>query len=125
MPERERLQFLLWRGELLQLGRLVVALRLHAATPGPASRLEDAARYLTEECGLDDYAAHREAERATYDPFFLLPALGRLQLHKLHADYLEEHAEGTRALHEALLQKGELPVTVLRTLVLTRPGKSL
>ena len=34
-------------------------------------------------------------------------------------------AERDRALHEALLQKGELPVTVLRTLVLTRPGKSL
>lgn len=135
LPERDRLLFLLWRGQLLHLGRLVVALRLHgvAGPPGAGgfaagmARLEDAARYLMDECLMEDYAAHREAERATYDPFFLLPALGRLQLAKLRTDYLEEHGEGatTRAFHAELLKQGELPVVSLRQLLLQKPGKSL
>lgn len=144
----ERVQLLALRAQIIRLGRLIAVLRLHAQPgappisggaaaptqsqpPAAQARLEDAVRFLMEECYLDEYAARREAERATYDPLAGLPALGRLQLNQLRADYLAEHAgEGTeaqrlRAFHDALLSQGALPVVSLRTLLLQKPGPSL
>jgi uncharacterized protein (DUF885 family) len=130
-PGDDRLDLLVLRVQVFRLGRLLAALRLHAPPPGPgpgaAARLEEAIRFLSEDCYLDDYAARREAERITYDPMSLLPALGRLQLVQLREDYRAEAGDkfSQLAFHDALLAEGELPVVALRQLLLSRPGPSL
>lgn len=128
-PGNDRLLLLALRGQLLRMGRLLTVLRLHGGIPpGPfAARLEEATRFLTEECFLDDYAARREVERAIYDPLCMLPPLGRLQILKLRQDYREEQGErfSLRSFHDALLAQGELPVPALRQLLLKNPGASL
>ena len=118
------------RQQLLRLGRLLVALRLHAPASGSPSasvRLEQAADFFTEQCYLDEYAARREAERASYDPLYGSAALGRLQLLQLRADYQAEHRDdfSLRGFHDALLAQGALPVVALRELLLRRRGPSL
>ncbi len=126
-----RLELLTRRVQVSRLGRLLVALRLHAPPagngPGPAARLEDAVRFLSEDCYMDEYAARREAEHMTYDPMSLLPALGRMQLLQLREDYRTEQGDkfSLATFHDALLKSGELPVVALRQLLLTRPGLSL
>lgn len=126
----ERIQILMLRQQLLRLGRLIVALRLHAPPAGSPSanvRLEQAADFFTEQCFLDEYAARREAERATYDPLYGAAALGRLQLLQLRADYQAEHRDDftAKGFHDALLAQGALPVVALRELLLRHPGPSL
>ncbi len=126
----ERLQLLARRQQLLRLGRLIVALRLHAPPSGspPASaRLEQAEDFFTAQCYLDEYAARREVERATYDPLYGSAALGRLQLLQLRADYQAEHRDdfSLRAIHDALLAQGALPVVALRQLLLRHRGPSI
>lgn len=121
----ERLQLLSLRVELLRLGRLLAAIRLHAppfGAPPAGARLEDAVRFFVEECYLDEYAARREAERLTYDPLAGLGALGQLQLEQLRSDYQAEQGTsfGNQAFHDALLMQGALPVVALRRLLLTR-----
>jgi uncharacterized protein (DUF885 family) len=129
-PLSDRLQILALRQQLLRLGRLIVALRLHAApsgSPSASARLEAAEDFFTEECFLDEYAARREAERATYDPLYGAAALGRLQLLQLRADYQAEHQEDftLKGFHDALLAQGALPVVALRQLLLQHSGPSL
>ncbi len=126
----EKLLFLGLRIQLLRLGRLLMALRLHAplgVAPQPAARLEDAVRFFTEECYLDEYAARREAERLTYDPLCGLGALGQLQLSQLRLDAQKEQGErfNLQGFHDALLAQGALPVVALRRILLLHPGPSL
>ena len=129
-PGSERIQILMLRQQLLRLGRLIVALRLHAppaGSPSPNVRLEQAADFFTEQCYLDEYTARREVERATYDPLYGSAALGRLQLLQLRADYQAEHHDDftLKGFHDAVLAQGALPVVALRGLLLHVPGPSL
>lgn len=130
-PAGERLQFLALRLELLRLGRLLGAIRLHAPSALPpaassAARLEDAVHFFVEECYLDEYAARREAERLTYDPLAGLGALCELQLRQLRADYQAEQGAqwSAQAFHDAVLAQGALPVMALRRLLLGHAGPS-
>ncbi len=127
---RARVQLLNWRHRLVQLGRLVVALRLHqngSGPPAPNQRVDEAIHFLTEDCYLDEHAARREVERGTYEPIYGLAALGALQLAQLRDDYKAEQGESFSAssFHEALLTAGLIPVTVLRKQLLKSPGASL
>ena len=129
-PADDRLQLLSLRNQLLALGRLVAVLRLHAPLPmtaSPGARLDEVARFLAEECYLDETAAKREADRASYDPLDGLAALGRLQLVQLRADARAEQGESfsLKAFHDELLQQGPLPVALLRRLLLKTTGPSL
>lgn len=142
-PASDRLQLLALRHQLMRLGRLVTVLQLHGqTTPGPgnaAARLEEATQFLSDECYLDEYAARREAERATYDPLIGIGSLGRLQILKLRADFLAQRAElaardggsddlgaggeakadtDLASFHDRLLSFGALPIPILRLLVL-------
>ena len=95
--------------------------------PPVSARLEQAADFFTEQCFLEEYAARREAERATYDPLYGAAALGRLQLLQLRADYQAEHREdfSLKSFHDTLLAQGSLPVVALRQLLLRHPGPSI
>jgi uncharacterized protein (DUF885 family) len=127
---RDRLQLLFLRHRLVQLGRLIVALRLHTSGPGvpaPNQRLDDAMGFLSEDCYLDEHAARREVERGTYEPLYGLAALGALQLAQLRDDYRAQQGESytQSGFHDAVLSAGLLPVSVLRKLLLKSPGPSL
>ena len=126
----DRLRLLFLRHRLVQLGRLIVALRLHGTGTGatPANqRLEDAIRFLAEECYLDEHAARREVERGTYEPLYGLAALGALQIAQLRDDYKAQQGESysQSSFHEAVLSAGLVPVSVLRKLLLKSAGSSL
>jgi uncharacterized protein (DUF885 family) len=127
-PEQDKLRLLALRQRALRLVRLLAVLRLHAAPQPGGAHFDEAMRLFTEECGMDELAARREAERAACDPLgTMLPALGRMQLERLFLDYkAQEEEEPTRAaFHDAVLAHGELPVVALRRILLTEPGPSL
>ena len=127
---RDRVQLLLWRHRMVQLGRLIVALRLHqngSGQPVPSQRIDDAFHFFVDDCYLDEHAARREAERGTYEPLYGLPALGALQLAQLREDYRVQQGEAfsSSSFHDAVLSAGLVPVTVLRKQLLRTAGQSM
>jgi uncharacterized protein (DUF885 family) len=111
------------REALLRACRLVAALRIH----GFGLKVEDAAKIFSDWGYLDDYASHREAERAAVDPLVLAPTLGKLAISKLRDDYqsLRGDAFTLRDFHDRLLAHGALPISVLRRLLLPDGGGAL
>ena len=88
------------RATLLRAARLVAAVRLHAL----GAKLDDATKVFTDEAGLEDVPARREAERAAIDPMVLGDALGRIAIVKLRDDWRAAHAGAPLgAFHDALL----------------------
>lgn len=74
---------------------------------------------------LEEFPARREVIRATRDPLYLAPALGRLQIAELrlaYQEYLEERDEEftARAFHDRLLQLG-LPVALATEALMPAP----
>ena len=68
-----------WRSSarvVLRAARLVAAVRLHAL----GAKLDDVTKVFTDEAGLDDTSARREAERAAIDPMVMVDALGRIAI---------------------------------------------
>lgn len=121
-----RLRLGLLREQLVQLCRLVAAVRFHARV-GEA-KLDDLSHLFADEAYLDDYAARREAERAAIDPMSLAAALGRLQILKLRDDFRQERgrAFSLREFHARLLAHGALPLPLVRrTLLIEDHGASL
>lgn len=101
-----------------RLGRLVVALRLHTR----GLTLDEAARFLEEQCFLDPASAAREARLAAVDPSGLDPVVGKWRILDLRDE--ARAALGTRfrsrAFHEALLREGGMPGAFVRARVLTQ-----
>ena len=101
---------------LVRLCRLVVGLRLHAEDLS----VEQGVRMFREEAMLEEGSARREAERGTFDPGYVIYALGRLALIKLRKD-VEAHQGASfdlRRFHDGFLGHGLLPFGVLRQLML-------
>jgi hypothetical protein len=111
-----RLRLLQRREALLQLCRLVAALRLHAA----GGKLDDAVDLLTDDGFLEENVARREAERVALDPLALDPGLGLLALEKLRDDDQRRRGDAFAVgdLHERMLTHGALPLGLLRKIVL-------
>ena len=103
-------------GKLLRLARLVVGIRLHADDLS----VEQGVRFFRDEAYLEEAAARREAERATFDPDCVLYALGRLMLSKLRDDLEAREGSGfsLKAFHDRLLGQGSVPFWLHRTLFL-------
>jgi uncharacterized protein (DUF885 family) len=105
------------KATMLRAARLVAAVRLHAF----GAKLDDAAKVFTDEAGLDDYQARREAERAATDPMVLGDALGRVAILKLRDDWRAANPGATLGVfHDALLRHGTASPVLLRHLLL--PG---
>ena len=101
---------------LVRLARLVVGIRLHAEDLS----VEQGVRFFRDEALLEEANARREAERGTFDPSYVVYALGKLMLQKLRRDY-EANQEGRfflRAFHDALLANGSVPLWLHRRLLL-------
>lgn len=119
MPGDERLRLVVARDRVVRAARLVAAVRLHAL----GAKLDDAIKVFTDEGGLDDYPARREAERAALDPMVLSAALGRIAILKLRDDWRATHADAPlEAFHDALLRHGTPSPIFLRRVLL--PGNS-
>ena len=101
---------------LVRLTRTVVGIRLHCYDLS----VEQGVRLFREHAFLEEGSARREAERGTFDPSYVLYALGKQMMLKLRVD--AETAAGDRfslqAFHDTLLGRGTVPFWMLRELTL-------
>jgi uncharacterized protein (DUF885 family) len=97
---------------LIRLARLVVGIRLHTEDLS----VEQGMRFFRDEAFLEESSARKEAERGTFDPSYVLYALGKLMLLKLRADVERQQGDGftVRGFHDAVLDAGLVPFRVLR-----------
>jgi uncharacterized protein (DUF885 family) len=115
LPGDARVRLAVAKGTMLRAARLVAAVRLHAL----GAKLDDATKVFTDEAGLDDYQARREAERAATDPLVLADALGRIAIVKLRDDWRLLHPNATLgAFHDALLRHGTPSPVFLRRVLM-------
>ncbi len=101
---------------LVRLARCVVAIRLHCEDLS----VEQGVRFFRDEAFLEEATARREAERGTFDPTYLVYALGKLMMLKLRRDY-KEQVDGKfslRTFHDAVLAQGSAPLWAHRRLLL-------
>ena len=100
---------------LVRLARTVVGLRLHTEDLS----VEQGMRFFRDEAYLEESSARQEAERGTFDPGYVLYALGKQMLLKLRADC--EAADGgefgLQRFHDRLLGHGGLPFWMHRELM--------
>ena len=101
---------------LIRLCRLIVGLRLHAEDLS----VEQGVRFFRDEAYLEESAARREAERGTFDPNYVLYALGKLMVLKLREDYKASAGAGfsLKRFHDTLLSQGTVPLWLHRNLML-------
>jgi uncharacterized protein (DUF885 family) len=108
---------------LIRLTRLMVGTRLHTEDLS----VEQGVRMFRDEAYLEESSARREAERGTFDPSYVVYALGKQMLLKLRADV--EAAQGEkfslRQFHDRLLSQGLAPFWAHRMLMLGQRGVSL
>jgi uncharacterized protein (DUF885 family) len=105
---------------LVRLARAVVGIRLHTEDLS----VEQGVRFFREEAYLEESTARREAERGTFDPGYVLYAVGKQMLLKLRADV--EAVQGDKfslqGFHDRLLGQGALPFWMHRELMLGASG---
>jgi uncharacterized protein (DUF885 family) len=108
---------------LVRLTRLIVGIRLHAEDLS----VEQGMRLFRDEAYLEESSARREAERGTFDPSYVVYALGRLMLLKLRADVTEREGDAfaIRSFHDRLLGHGFAPFWAHRQLMLGERGDVL
>ncbi len=111
-----RLRLAQLKDSLLRLCRLVAAVRLHTR----GMTLDEATRLFIEEAFMEPLPARQEAERGAYDPGYLVYALGKMQILKLREDLraLQGEQFTLRDFHDRLLSEGELPIPLLRRILL-------
>ena len=100
---------------LVRLARTVVGIRLHTEDLS----VEQGVRFFRDEAYLEEGSARQEAERGTFDPAYVLYALGKHMLLKLRAD-VEDAAGGSFSLHrfhDTLLGHGGIPFWMHRALM--------
>jgi len=117
MPGDAKVRVAAARASILRAARLVAAVKLHAL----GAKIDDAVKVFTDEGGLDDVQARREAERTAVDPMVLADALGRIAIVKLRDDWRAAHAGAPLGqFHDALLRHGTPSPIFLRKVLL--PG---
>ena len=101
---------------LIRLARFIVCIRLHAEDMS----VEQGVRFFREEAFLEEGSARREAERATFDPTYLVYAAGRLMLLKLREDYKKKMGSKFTLLdfHDNFMKHGYIPIREVRKLML-------
>jgi uncharacterized protein (DUF885 family) len=101
---------------LVRLARCVVAIRLHCEDLS----VEQGMRVFRDDAFLEEATARREAERGTFDPGYLVYAVGRLMMLKLRHDYEEQQGGkySLRAFHDTVLGQGCAPFWAHRELLL-------
>ena len=105
---------------LVRLARFVVGIRLHTDDWS----VEQGVRFFRDEAFLEEATARREAERGTFDPTYLVYAVGKMMLLKLRQDWQQQKGgkPSLRAFHDAFLGQGAAPFWALRRLLLDGPS---
>jgi len=100
---------------LVRLCRLVVGIRLHTEDLS----VEQGVRMFRERAFMEEASARREAERGTFDPGYVVYALGKLMILKLRED-LKAASRGfsLKDFHDRLLGGGVLPLGFHRAALL-------
>lgn len=102
---------------LLRVCRLCVSIRMHCQ----GMSVDEATKFLVDNCYYEEKPARQEAIRGTFDPEYLYYTLGKLQILKLREDYRKQ--EGARfelrKFHDELLRHGSAPIRLLREVLLT------
>jgi hypothetical protein len=107
---------------LIRLCRTIVGIRLHCEDLS----VEQGVRFFRDHAFLEETAARREAERGTFDPSYVLYALGKLAILKLRDDYRAlEPGYSLRRFHDTLLGNGTVPLGLHRKLMLGESGGAL
>ena len=101
---------------LLRYCRLVVAIKTHCEV----MTLEDATKFIQENCYYDYKPAYQEALRGTFDPGYLSYTLGKLQIFKLREDYKKQEGKNfsLQKFHDLMLDNGMPPIELLRKIIL-------
>jgi uncharacterized protein (DUF885 family) len=108
---------------LVRLARLIVGIRLHTEDMS----VEQGMRFFRDEAFMEEASARREAERGTFDPTYVVYAIGKLMLLKLRHDFEEQQTGrfSMKAFHDTLLANGTVPLWAHRRLMLGEPGGDL
>lgn len=108
---------------LIRLARTIVGIRLHTEDLS----VEQGVRFFRDEAFLEESSARREAERGTFDPSYVLYALGKRMLLKLRADCEASEGDGfsLQRFHDRLLGQGSVPFWMHRELMLGEAGSLL
>ena len=108
---------------LVRLARTIVGIRLHTEDLS----VEQGVRFFKEEAFLEESTARSEAERGTFDPQYVLYAVGKAILLKFRSDYEAKVGDRFSLLefHDQLLGQGALPFWAHRELMLGESGALL
>ncbi len=106
---------------LLRICRLCVSIKMH--TQGMS--VDDATKFLMENCYYEEKTARQEAVRGTYDPGYLNYTLGKLQILKLREDYKAQEGDkfSLKKFHDEMLAHGMPPIRLLREIMLKDKAK--
>ncbi len=97
---------------LLRLCRLCVSIRMHCQ----GMTVDEATKFLEDNCYYEAAPARAEAVRGTNDPEYLYYTLGKLQFLKLREDFHKQEGAGysLKKYHDAVLSHGTPPLRLLR-----------
>jgi uncharacterized protein (DUF885 family) len=106
---------------LLRLCRLCVSIKMHTQNMS----LDEATKFLQDNCYYEEKPARQEAMRGTFDPGYLNYTLGKLQLLKLRDDYKAQQGDefSLQKFHNELLNHGMPPIRLLRQIMLKDQSK--
>ena len=82
--------------------------------------LDEATRFLEDNCHYEHKPAYQEALRGTFDPQYLYYTVGKLEILKLRRDYQQQEGAqfSLQKFHDELLRHGSPPLRLLREVLL-------
>ncbi len=106
---------------LLRICRLCVSVKMH--TQGMT--VDEATRFIMDNCYYEEKPARQEAMRGTNDPGFLNYTLGKMQILKLREDYKAQEGDkfSLKKFHDEMLKHGMPPIRLLREIMLKDKAK--
>ena len=101
---------------LLRVCRLCVSVKTHCQ----GMSIDDATKFLMSNWYQGDKPSRQEALRGTFDPGYLYYTIGKLEILKLRADYMQQEGSNFMLLkfHDLMLDNGMPPIRLLRELLL-------
>jgi uncharacterized protein (DUF885 family) len=117
-PEN-KVGMLFWR--MHRAARIIFSLRFHLGTMTP----QEAIDFLVDRVGHERANATAEVRRSfngSYSPLYQIAyMMGGLQFRALHRELVESGKLGERAFHDAVMQENNMPVEMVRALLIKAP----
>ena len=105
---------------LLRMCRLCASVKMH--TQGMT--VDQATKFIMDNCYYEEATARAEAERGTYDPGYCFYTIGKLQMLKLREDWRTQEGDrfSLKRFHDEVLRHGAPPIRLLREIMLADPA---